>query len=63
MADVTYYLQHAETKRKFRIVHIDKDSKTVTLKGDTSTFKEVWNPERFKGLGYELVKEGDDAEQ
>lgn len=61
---VTWYLQHTGTKRKFEIVKVDKASKTVTLKGEHSTFKEAWDPERFKSIGYELIKEGDDdAEQ
>lgn len=62
-SDMNWFLQHTGTRRKFKIISIDKKSNTVTLQGEHSTFTEKWDPKRFKGIGYELIKQGaDDAE-
>jgi hypothetical protein len=55
MANV--YLVNTKSKRKYRVVRVDKEKNEVTLKGEYAEFTETFDKTRFKSLGYELVKE------
>ena len=48
------------TGKKFLIVKVDKETNELVLKGEVSTFREPNDPERFKRLGYWLIKEQDE---
>lgn len=58
----TLYFENVRTKKRYRVVALDKAKKEVTLKGELSEFTEPYDRERFEKLGYRLVKEGDDGE-
>lgn len=45
------------TGKKFQVVRVDKETNELVLKGEVSTFREPNDPERFKRLGYWLIKE------
>jgi hypothetical protein len=51
------YLENKDTKRKFEIVRVDKETNELVLQGEVSQFREPRDPARFRRLGYELVKE------
>jgi hypothetical protein len=57
----TLYLVNQQTKKRYQIVHLDKETGIVTLRGEHAEFKEKYDRDRFKALGYTLVKEVDDA--
>jgi hypothetical protein len=57
MSGSKLYLVHGETKRKYEVLAVDRTANTIKLKGEQATFEETYNPERFKQLGYTLVKE------
>lgn len=50
------YFENKKTGRKYKVVHLDKEKGEITLKGEYSTFVEPYDKERFKRLGYVLVK-------
>jgi glutamine amidotransferase-like uncharacterized protein len=57
----TVYFQNKATGKKYRVVSMDKDKGTITLKGEHAEFTEKYDKAHFKELGYELVKEEEDA--
>jgi hypothetical protein len=51
------YFCNQKTGKKYEVVRIDKATNTVTLKGETATFTEPYDKDRFKRMGYVLEKE------
>jgi len=52
------YLLNTKTNRKFEIVKLDRETNTLTLKGETGgRFEEPYDKVRLKGLGYVYVRE------
>lgn len=51
------FFRNAKTNRKYKVIRINKEKGEITLKGEYSEFTEPYDKERFKRLGYELVKE------
>lgn len=56
-----YFFKNKRTGKLFRVLSIDKDAGTVTLKGAFHEFVEPLTQERMKALGYELVQQDDDT--
>jgi hypothetical protein len=52
----TLYLVHAATKRRYEVVQVDKETKKIRLKGEHAEFDEVYDPPKFKALGYTIEK-------
>lgn len=59
---VKVYFKHDGTGKKFEVIRMSADKKTITLKGEAAEFTEPYDKERFKKMGYTLCKEDDDAE-
>ncbi len=57
MSNVVLYLVHAETKRKFQVLGIDREKQVIRLKGEHAEFDEKYDPQALKRLGYALVQE------
>jgi hypothetical protein len=52
------FLFNNKTNRKFEIVKLDRETNTLTLKGETGgTFEEPYDKSRLKELGYQYVQE------
>lgn len=51
------YFRNTNTKKKYRVVSIDKATGKIILQGEHSQFEEDYDKARFQRLGYELVKE------
>jgi len=51
------YLENKQTRRRYLIVRLNKDTGKVTLRGEHAEFEEVYDKDRFKAMGYTLVKE------
>ena len=49
------HLRCKRTKRVYRVVGVDPDTKIVTLRGKLGTFTEPWDPPKLKEIGYEKV--------
>lgn len=54
---IKVYFKNEKTGKKYEIVHLDKEKSQVKLKGEYAEFVEPYDKERFKKLGYVLVKE------
>lgn len=52
-------LYNERTKRKFTVVSFDKTTGDIVLKGDLGQFKEKYDRDRFKKLGYTIRTEPD----
>ena len=50
------YLEHTTTKRRYQIVSVSEDKSKITLKGEHGTFTEDYDKDKFKQLGYSLVR-------
>ena len=57
------YFENVETHTRFELVEINEDQTEVKLRSEYGEFYEEYSKERFKQLGYKLVRvqEGDDA--
>lgn len=53
------YFKNEQTGKRYELVEMDKENGKVTLRGETATFTEEYDKDRFKRLGYKLEK--DDA--
>lgn len=51
------YFENIKTKKRFKVVKLDKEKGIVTLQGDHNPFVEPYSRERFEKLGYRLVVE------
>lgn len=58
------FFENKATGKRFEVLSQNTDG-TITLKGEFGTFTEPYDKEKFKALGYKLVKEevteGEDA--
>ena len=54
---VKLFFKNKKTNKRYRVVKIDKDAGTVTLKGEHAEFVEPYDKARFQELGYVLEKE------
>jgi ASC-1-like (ASCH) protein len=57
MSTTKIYFRNVKTGRRYEIVRFSDDKKHVVLRGEVSEFKEPYDKERFKQLGYELERE------
>ena len=58
------YLKHEKTGKMFEVLGLNREEGTVQLKGEYATFVEPFDKDRFKMMGYSLVKgEPEDAQQ
>jgi len=48
------YLVHKTTKKRFRVVSVDKAAGTITLQGETAKFTERFDKDTIKSWGYDL---------
>ena len=55
------FFQNEKTGKRYLVVGMDNGAGTITLQGPHATFTEPYDKERFKRLGYTLVKEKADA--
>lgn len=53
------YFRNTKTGKRYEIVRLDKEAGEVVLKGEYAEFTEKYDKERFKRMGYELVKSED----
>lgn len=54
---VRLFLKNAQTGRRYEIVHLDKETNKVTLRGESGAeFVEDYSKTRMKDLGYTLEK-------
>jgi len=51
------YFEHEKTGKKFAVVRLDKETNQIVLQGDHAQFKETYDKDRFKEMGYVLKKE------
>lgn len=51
------FFKNEKTGKKYEVVKLDKENSQVTLRGEYAEFTEPYDKERFKKLGYVLVKE------
>lgn len=58
-----HYFRNTRTGLRYEILGHDKETNTVTLKGDYAVFTEPYDVQRFKKLGYVYEEGEDDAEQ
>ena len=61
MADQLFF-ENTKTKKRYRVVRMAEDGSSVTLKGEFGEFTEPYSKERFKSLGYKLVREEGEKE-
>lgn len=54
------FFKNVHTGNRYEIIEFDKKAGTVTLRGKTATFTEVYTKERMKHLGYKLETEEDE---
>lgn len=57
------FLVHGDTGRRFEILHINRETGKMKLRGPRAEFEEDYDPPQLKQRGYTLKKEPDDAEQ
>ena len=50
------YLRHTETGKQYKVVKFDRENGKITLQGPHAQFDEDFDKERFKRLGYSMVK-------
>jgi hypothetical protein len=58
---ITVYFENGKTKKRFKVLKIDKAANTIMLQGEYGTFSEPYNKERFQKMGYKLVQVDGDA--
>lgn len=63
MTEVVYF-ENEKTKKRYKLVEFDQEAGMVRLQGPNRIFNEPYSKERFKEMGYKLVKvEEEDAEE
>jgi len=57
------FLENTKNHKRYEVLAIDKEAGTITLKGSMTKFTEVYDPKRFKEMGYvpKQVEVDDDA--
>lgn len=53
------YLKNTKTGREFKIISVDNEKGTITLKGEYSQFTEPFDKKRFKENGYTLIEKAE----
>ncbi len=56
MSELQVFFENAKTKARYKVLKIDEATKVITLEGPYGPFSEDYDKERFKKLGYRLVK-------
>lgn len=56
----TLFLRHKVTKKRYRIVTMDKAKNEITLQGELATFTQPYDKEELQRLGYVLEKDEDE---
>lgn len=58
-----HFLVNRNTQRRFEIVKLDPETKTMTLRGEETggIFEDKFDPDHLRELGYDLMKENADA--
>lgn len=51
------YFKNEKTGKMFEVVGLDNAAGTITLKGEHAQFTEPYDKERFKQMGYTLVRQ------
>jgi uncharacterized pyridoxamine 5'-phosphate oxidase family protein len=61
---VKLYFRNVKTNKRYEVVSLDKEKNEVTLRGETATFVEPYDKQRFQQLGYvlERIEEDEMAE-
>jgi hypothetical protein len=57
MSEPKLYLRHKTTGRRFEVLGVDRDTKTIKLKGELAVIEETYDPQYLKQLGYMMEKE------
>lgn len=52
----TLYLVHDQTKRRFKVLRVEPDTKKIVLQGEHAEFEENYDVAAFKKLGYRMEK-------
>lgn len=55
------YLVNQKTGMKYKIISLDQNTGMMELQGPNAKFKEKFDKEALKRMGYKLVREEDDA--
>lgn len=50
------YFENVKTKKRYKVVKLDKEAGEITLRGEYAEFTEPYSKERFQKLGYKLVQ-------
>jgi len=50
------FFENSKTARRFEVISFDKENGTVTLQGSHGLIQEDYDKDKFKALGYKLVK-------
>lgn len=53
---VKLYFKNTRTGKRYEVVSMNKENRTVTLRGQHAEFVEKYDKERFERLGYVLEK-------
>jgi hypothetical protein len=54
---LSWFFINTETQRRYEVVKLDKAAGTITLKGELAEFTESYDKDKFKELGYTLIRE------
>lgn len=57
------WFENTKTKKRYKVVGMDKTKGEITLQGQYAIFTEPYDKERFEKLGYRLVKAEPDAKE
>jgi len=55
------FFENSKTARRFEVISFDKENGTVTLQGSHGLIQEDYDKDKFKALGYKLVKVEDET--
>ncbi len=55
MATVAYF-EHRKTGKRYKLLEFDSEAQTVRLQGPNRPFVEPYDKERFKKMGYRLIR-------
>ena len=51
------FLRHKVTKKRYRIIGMDKAKNEITLQGELATFTQPYDKDELQRLGYVMEKE------
>lgn len=55
MTEVAYF-ENLKTKKRYKVLDLDPETKIVRLQGPNSVFEEKYDKSRFIQMGYKLVR-------